>query len=130
MAWELVDVVRDEGKSARRPGLQDVLNAVRRPRERLWDGLVVTKLDRLTRSVKDLGTLMEAFKRDRVAFTSIAESVDTSSASGELFFNLVAAVSQWERRAIGERMAAALAHLRGRGQRVSGRLPIGSPARE
>jgi DNA invertase Pin-like site-specific DNA recombinase len=62
---------------------------------------------------------MEAFKRARVGFTSIQESVDTASASGELFFNLVASVSQWERRAIGERTYAAMAHLRAQGQRIS-----------
>lgn len=52
-------------------------------------------------------------------FTSIQESVDTGSASGELFFNLVASVSQWERRAIGERTLAAMAHLRAQGRRIS-----------
>ena len=106
--WQLVSIVRDEGKSAKdlkRPGLQELLTAL--PRwQRDFDALVVVKLDRLTRSVRDLGNLMDAFKRARVGFTSIQESVDTASASGELFFNLVASVSQWERRAIGERTQA------------------------
>jgi site-specific DNA recombinase len=79
----------------------------------------VVKLDRLTRSVRDLGNLMDAFKRARVGFTSIQESVDTASASGELFFNLVASVSQWERRAIGERTQSAMAYLRAQGRRIS-----------
>jgi DNA invertase Pin-like site-specific DNA recombinase len=83
------------------------------------------KLDRLTRSVKDLATLMDTFKRAKVGFTSIQESVDTASASGELFFNLVASVSQWERRAIGERTKSAMAHLRSNGRQVSRHLPYG-----
>jgi site-specific DNA recombinase len=119
--WQLVSIVRDEGKSAKdlkRPGLQEILGALPK-RQRCFDALVVVKLDRLTRSVRDLGNLMEAFKRARVGFTSIQESVDTASASGELFFNLVASVSQWERRAIGERTLSAMAYLRAQGWRIS-----------
>ena len=120
-SWQLVSVVRDEGKSAKdlkRPGLQEILGALPK-RQRCFDVLVVVKLDRLTRSVRDLGNLIDAFKRARVGFTSIQESVDTASASGELFFNLVASVSQWERRAIGERTLSAMAHLRAQGRRIS-----------
>jgi len=114
--WQLFAVVRDEGKSAKdlkRPGLQEILGALPK-RQRCFDVLVVVKLDRLTRSVRDLGNLTDAFKRARVGFTSIQESVDTASASGELFFNLVASVSQWERRAM-----AAMGHLRAQGRRIS-----------
>ena len=120
-SWQLVSVVRDEGKSAKdlkRPGLQEILGALPK-RQRCFDVLVVVKLDRLTRSVRDLGNLTDAFKRAKVGFTSIQESVDTASASGELFFNLVASVSQWERRAIGERTQAAMGHLRAQGRRIS-----------
>ena len=78
--WQLVSVIRDEGKSAKdlkRPGLQQVLTALPK-RQRCFDALVVVKLDRLTRSVRDLGNLMEAFKRARVGFTSIQESVSAT----------------------------------------------------
>jgi DNA invertase Pin-like site-specific DNA recombinase len=86
--------------------------------------VVVLKLDRLTRSVKDLGTLMDEFRRLRFGFTSIQEAVDTTSATGELFFNIVASISQWERRVIGERTTAALCYRRAQGQRIS-RDPFG-----
>jgi site-specific DNA recombinase len=90
--WQLVSVVRDEGKSAKdlkRPGLQQVLVALQK-RQRCFDALVVVKLDRLTRSVRDLGNLMEAFKRARVGFTSIQESVDTAKhALGHTFWKAV-----------------------------------------
>ena len=65
--WQLVSVVRDEGKSAKdlkRPGLQEILGALPK-RQRPFDALVVVKLDRLTRSARDLGNLMEDFKRAR-----------------------------------------------------------------
>lgn len=125
--WQLVRVVRDEGKSAKdvkRQGLQDILAALSK-KSRGWDGLVVAKLDRLTRSVRDLGNLTDAFKRAHVGLTSIQENVDTAGASDELFFNLVASVSQWERRAVGERTEGAMAHLRSQGRRVSRHAPFG-----
>jgi DNA invertase Pin-like site-specific DNA recombinase len=126
-AWTLVAVVRDEGKSAKdtnRPGLQRLLAELPK-RRRGWDALVVTKLDRLTRSVRDLGELTAAFRRAKVAFVSLDESVDTGSAAGELFLNVVASISQWERRAIGERTASAMAHLKAKGQRVSRQAAYG-----
>ncbi len=125
--WHLVGIVRDEGRSGkdlRRPALQGLLADLPR-RQRRWDALVVVKLDRLTRSVKDLATLMDAFRRARVGFTAIQEAVDTTSASGELFLNIIGALSQWERKAIGERTRAALAHLRAKGRRVSRFAPYG-----
>ncbi len=126
--WALTEIIRDEGRSARdlnRPGIRRVREMARkRNGARVADVLVVLKLDRLTRSVKDLGTLMDEFRRLRFGFTSIQEAVDTTSATGELFFNIVASISQWERRVIGERTSAALQHRRAQGQRVS-RDPFG-----
>jgi site-specific DNA recombinase len=124
--WELVDVIRDEGRSAkdlRRPGLQAILAALPK-KQRGWGALIVVKLDRLTRSVKDLAGLTEAFQRAKVGFTSIAENVDTTSASGELFLNIIGALSQWERKAIGERTRAAMDHLRTTRRRI-GSTPYG-----
>ena len=127
-AWTLVEIIRDEGRSARdlnRPGIARVLEfARRRNGARVVEVVVVLKLDRLTRSVKDLGTLMDEFRRLRFGFTSIQEAVDTTSATGELFFNIVASISQWERRVIGERTTAALCYRRAQGQRIS-RDPFG-----
>src|SRR5580693_8604724 len=72
--------------------------------------VIVAKLDRLTRSVKDLCELLERFERKGVALVSVAESLDTGSAAGRLVLNIMAAVSQWEREAIGERTRDALSH--------------------
>src|SRR3972149_9279534 len=68
---------------------------------------------------------MKSLRRTRAGFTAIQEAVDTTSATGELFYNAGATISQWERRVIGERTAAALAHLRARGRRVSRWAPYG-----
>src|SRR5205085_3176788 len=80
--------------------------------------VIIAKLDRLTRSVKDLCTLLERFERRGVALVSVAESLDTGSAAGRLVINIMTAVSQWEREAIGERTRDAMQHKRSNGERV------------
>src|SRR3984893_4619751 len=115
---ELLDVVVDGGESAKsmnRPGLQRILELVR---DGKVEAVIVAKLDRLTRSVKDLCELLELFERRGVALISVAESLDTSSAAGRLVMNIMAAVSQWEREAIGERTRDALQHKRSQSERV------------
>jgi DNA invertase Pin-like site-specific DNA recombinase len=112
---ELVDVVQDGGESAKtlnRPGIQRVLKLVQ---ERQVRAVIVAKLDR---SVKDLCELLELFERRGVALISVAESLDTGSASGRPVINIMAAVSQWEREAIGERTRDALRHKRSQGERT------------
>jgi DNA invertase Pin-like site-specific DNA recombinase len=59
--------------------------------------VIVAKLDRLTRSVKDLCGLLELFEKRKVALISVAESLDTGSAAGRLVITIMGAVSQWER---------------------------------
>jgi site-specific DNA recombinase len=115
---ELVAVIQEGGESAKtldRPGMQRVLAMVER---RQVQAVIVAKLDRLTRSVRDLCELLELLERRGVALISVAESLDTSSAAGRLVINIMAAVSQWEREAIGERTRDALRHKRSQGERV------------
>jgi DNA invertase Pin-like site-specific DNA recombinase len=115
---ELVDVVVDGGESAKsmnRPGLRRVLALVESGKV---DAVIVAKLDRLTRSVKDLCQLLELFERKNVALVSVAESLDTGSAAGRLVITIMAAVSQWEREAIGERTREVLRHKRNCGERI------------
>ena len=82
------------------------------------NAVIIAKLDRLTRSVKDLCSLLELFEKRGVALISVAESLDTASAAGRLVITIMAAVSQWEREAIGERTRDALWHKRTSGERV------------
>jgi DNA invertase Pin-like site-specific DNA recombinase len=114
----LAEIIVDGGESAKtlnRSGMQRLLALVD---ERKIDAVIVAKLDRLTRSVKDLCELLERFERRGVALISVAESLDTSSAAGRLVLNIMTAVSQWEREAIGERTRDALGHKRRNGERV------------
>lgn len=114
---ELLDVIVDGGESAKslkRPGVQRLLALVDAGQV---DAVIVAKLDRLTRSVRDLCELLARFERRHVALISVAESLDTGSAAGRLVINIMASVSQWEREAIGERTRHALRHKRGQGER-------------
>jgi len=122
---DLVDVIVDGGESAKslnRPGLQRLLALINTGKVQ---AVIVAKLDRLTRSVKDLCGLLELLEKRKVALISVAESLDTGSAAGRLVITIMGAVSQWEREAIGERTRDALRHKRGQGERV-GNIAFGS----
>ncbi len=123
---ELVDIIVDAGVSAKtldRPGLQRALGMLRKGHA---SALLVAKLDRLTRSVKDLGTLVEEyFSSDKITLLSVADNIDTRTAAGRLVLNVLGSVAQWERETIGERTAEALAHKREQGQRISLHAPYG-----
>src|ERR1700719_4490141 len=122
---ELLDVIVDGGESAKslnRPGLQRLLDLINGGKV---ESVIVAKLDRLTRSVKDLCGLLELLEKRKVALVSVAESLDTGSAAGRLVITIMGAVSQWEREAIGERTRDALRHKRGNGGRV-GNIAYGS----
>ena len=123
LGLELVGVEVDAGESAAtlsRPGLTRALEALRDGKA---DVLVVTKLDRLTRSIRDLDALLAGPLRSG-ALISIGEQFDTGTATGRLVLNVLASVGQWEREIIGERIRAALAHKRSLGQNI-GQVPYG-----
>jgi DNA invertase Pin-like site-specific DNA recombinase len=116
--YELVDLVEDRGfsaKSLERPGIAQVL-------ERLEtggaSGLVVAKLDRLSRSLLDFAGLMERARRQGWALVALDLGVDTSTPAGEMMANVLATFSQFERRMIGQRTKDALAQKKAAGVRL------------
>ncbi|EMH1552530.1 recombinase family protein, partial [Pseudomonas aeruginosa] len=84
------------------------------------DVLVVWKLDRLGRSLSHLLSIVNTLKDRQVAFRSLTEGMDTSTASGELLFHVFGALAQYERALIQERVIAGLAAAKRRG-RIGGR---------
>jgi site-specific DNA recombinase len=121
---ELAEIIVDAGESAKslnRPGMTRLLSLVDAG---AVDSVIIAKLDRLTRSVKDLAELLERFNRRGVSLVSVAESLDTGTAAGRLVLNIMTAVSQWEREAIGERTRDAMHHKRANGERL-GTVPFG-----
>jgi DNA invertase Pin-like site-specific DNA recombinase len=100
-----------------RPGLTQALSFVRP-----GDILVVWKLDRLGRSLSHLLCIVNTLKEKQVAFRSLTEGMDTTTAAGELLFHVFGALAQYERAMTQERVVAGLAAARRRG-RVGGRPP-------
>jgi len=120
--WEVVEVIEDRGYSAKnlkRPGVQAALETLAARRA---DALVVSKLDRLSRSLLDFANVMAVAQREGWALVALDCAVDTSSPSGEAMANMLATFAQFERRLIGQRTRDALAVKRKQGVRL-GRPP-------
>lgn len=109
------------GATAKRPELQRMLDQLRD-----GDVVVVTKYDRLARSLRDLLDIVEAIKERGAGFRSLAEDIDTTTPAGELIFHVFASIAHFERRRIAERTREGLAAARKRG-RIGGRPPALSP---
>ena len=91
------------GRSKSRPELERMIDTLR-----AGDVIVVQRLDRLGRSLKDLIELLDNFKFKQVQFISLNESIDTTTAVGELAFHMIGSIAQFERRLISERTKAGL----------------------
>ncbi|NRA77993.1 MAG: recombinase family protein [Pseudoalteromonas sp.] len=100
------------GKSKHRPQLERMCEVLRE-----GDVVVVQRLDRLGRSLKDLIELLDGFKAKKIQFVSICESIDTTTAVGELAFHVIGSIAQFERRLISERTKSGLAAARARGRK-------------
>jgi site-specific DNA recombinase len=117
---ELVEIVEDAGQSGKtlnRPGLQTALAAIRKGTA---EGLLIVKLDRLSRSVGDWNDLIDGYFGEKAGkqLFSVADSIDTRTAAGRLVLNVLMSVAQWERETIGERTRDALQHKIHVGERV------------
>jgi DNA invertase Pin-like site-specific DNA recombinase len=123
--WEMIEVIEDAGVSAAtldRPGIQ---RAIKMAQAGAFDVLVVYKLDRLTRSIKDLGYLIQdVFEDSRVKFSSVSDNFDTTTANGKLILNILGSVAQWERDIIAERTRDVLRGKKDRGEKL-GNVPYG-----
>lgn len=102
---------KESGAKAERPGLLLALEVLRD-----GDTLVVWRLDRLGRSLKDLIALVEKLEQRGIALKSLQENIDTSSSGGKLVFHLFGALAEFERNLIRERTQAGLSAARARGR--------------
>lgn len=115
--WDVMWFV-DEGYSAKdlnRPALTEALDALAAHE---LDGLVVAKLDRLSRSVVDFSNTLNTAKKQKWSLVLLDLGVDTSTPNGELVAGLMAQIAQWERAVIGQRTKEALQAAKARGQRL------------
>jgi DNA invertase Pin-like site-specific DNA recombinase len=100
------------GAKAERPGLHQALQYAR-----TGDAIVVWRLDRLSRSLKDLIEMVTLLESRGIGLKSLQEAIDTSSSSGKLIFHIFGALAEFERNLIRERTQAGLQAARARGRR-------------
>jgi DNA invertase Pin-like site-specific DNA recombinase len=120
---ELIEIVVDAGVSAKtlkREGLTKVLTTLENGGA---DAVLIFKLDRLTRSVKDWNILIEKYFTHK-ALLSVSDQIDTRTAAGRLCLNVLMSVAQWERETIGERTSTALQYKKSQGGHC-GAFPYG-----
>jgi site-specific DNA recombinase len=123
---DLVGVEVDAGVSAKtlqRPGLTRALDWLK---PGVQSGLLIAKLDRLTRSVADLQGLIDRYFGEHTGWQllSVADAIDTRTAAGRMVINLLTVIAQWERETIVERTRDAFRHKKGNGERL-GQIPYG-----
>lgn len=103
------------GSKESRPQLDLMLQRIR---NKDFNAVMVLRLDRLGRSLPHLLQLVQEFKNKGVDFISLNESFDTTTAHGELFFNIVASMAQFERRLTQERVNEGLAEAKRKGKKL------------
>lgn len=116
--WSLVTIHQDKASARstrRRPGLAAALADVEGGKA---EGLVVAKLDRLSRSLIDFASLMERSRRRHWEIVVLDLNVDTTTPNGEAMAGMLAVFAQWERRMIGQRTREGLAVKRAEGVRL------------
>lgn len=114
---ELIFEEKVSGGRWDRPKLKELLNYLRK-----GDVVMVWKLDRLSRSLKDLLFLIEEIEKKQAGFKSLTESIDTTTPSGKMMMQMVGVFAEFEREMLKERTQKGLEHARKQG-RIGGRKP-------
>lgn len=131
MGHQCVRVAVDEGVSARsldRPALSSALEHVFAPNMHVAaHGLVVLKLDRLTRSLGDLCQLLRRFEQGGKVLASVRDSLDTSSPAGRLLVHVLGSFAQFESEIISERTKAGMAEAKRQGKHVGRPVKVYDP---
>lgn len=116
--WTLVADIEDAGFSGsklNRPGLEHALGLVRSGQA---DGIVVGRLDRLSRSLLDFASLMTTAKREGWSIVALDLGVDMTTPAGEMLANVLASFAQYERQIIGQRTSDALQAAKAQGRKL------------
>src|SRR5271167_1010776 len=119
-------IYREKASGGRwdRPELHRLLDQLRK-----GDVLVVWKLDRLSRSLRDILTIMERLAEAKAGFRSLTEAIDTTTAAGRMMMQMVGAFAEFERAMLRERTKAGLEAAR-RDGRIGGRRPKLTPQQQ
>jgi site-specific DNA recombinase len=110
--WALSEVVIDRDQFSGdmdRPGLQRVIEMIK---GKQVGAVIIAKLDRLTRSTRDVIHMIDLFNKKKVTLVSLAESLDTKSSMGRFFVRMIASLAELERETIGDRTRTGMGHLK------------------
>lgn len=123
---ELIEVIEDAGLSGKsiagRPGIQRVLDMVDTGKVH---NVVVLKLDRLARNLKEACEIANLCKAKKAGLHSIYEKIDTSTATGMLFYHVISAMGEWERETISERTRTVMQFKKSNGEKTGRHAPYG-----
>ena len=104
LGYDISEIYKDEGKSAKdikhRPAMQQLLTDAEAQK---FSAIFIYKLDRFSRSLKDLILTIDKLKEWDIDFVSLQDKIETASASGKLMFHIISAFAEFERNIIGER---------------------------
>ena len=107
--WDVYDVYKDEGISGKNiKDRKDLNRLIDDIKNKKVDNVLVYKIDRLTRSTKDLIELVELFNKNNCSFNSFTENIDTHSATGRMFIKIIGIFAEFERENIVERVRLGL----------------------
>jgi site-specific DNA recombinase len=122
--WQVFKIYKDAGYSAgnlNRPALELLL---RDANEKKFNIILVYKIDRFSRKLRDLIMILDDLKKEQINFTSVTEQIDTTSAMGEAFFQIIGVFAQLERGMVKERVEMAFDRKVELGESLS-RAPFG-----
>ena len=125
LGYDIFKVYRDEGKSAKDiKGRPEMRNLLEDAKNRKIQAIFIYKLDRFSRSLKDLIDTIAKLKEWGVDFVSLQDKIETTSASGKLMFHIISAFAEFERNVTGERTKFSLDKKAREGNPIS-RAPFG-----
>lgn len=121
-------VYKDDGVSAKDLNRPSMIQLIKRIEDGEISRVIVYKLDRITRSTSDLDYLLKFFEKHDVEFSSVSETLDTSTATGKMMVKFIGMFAEWERGMTIERTKQALSVKRSRGEKLGGIVPYGYKA--
>ena len=116
--WKLADEYVDHGVSGSKDSRPELNRLMADAKRRRFDVVLVWKLDRFGRSLRHLVNALAEFESLGIAFVSLSDNLDLSTASGRLMFHIIGAMAEFERALIQERVKAGIRNARAKGRRI------------